>query len=147
MINYWSQQRRKITHSGSDQSSSTGQSNAPVRSWWNPRSILTLRARSGRSGWSGGVIQSMMGLFKLLVSSDLALDTPFWIYNTSRMGKVDIWTKTSEHTNSAILCTSPSSKLLSMILSWSPGIILNSAWNTLNSRRCLLPRSEHWEYD
>lgn len=34
-----------------------------------------------------------------------------------------------------------------MILSWSPGIILNSAWNTLNSRRCLLLRSEQWERD
>ena len=68
------------THSLFDQSKPAGQSKAPVRSWWNPRSALTLRASGGLRGWPRGVIQSKTAPFKLLVSSALAPEEPFWIY-------------------------------------------------------------------
>lgn len=124
----------RASYSGSDQSSSTGQRSEPVRSWWNPRSILIWRERDGRRGWSRGVIQSMIGPFKLLVSSDRALDIPFWICR----GNSDYWDyQCWALTNSEILWTSPSSMSLSMILSWSPGIILKSALNIWISRRSL----------
>lgn len=70
------------SYSGSDQSIPAGQSKAPVRSWWNPRSTLTFLARGGWRVCPAGVIQSRTGPFRLLVSSDLALDTPFWIFKS-----------------------------------------------------------------
>jgi hypothetical protein len=76
-----SQQRRNLavsgTYSGSPQSTPAGQRRAPVALWWNPRFVLTLRERGGFSGTSRGVIQSSTAPFILLVSSDLALETPF----------------------------------------------------------------------
>jgi len=62
------------------QSNPAGQSSAPVRSWWKPRSILTLRARGGISDCPRGVIQSRMGPLRLFVSSALAEETPFCIF-------------------------------------------------------------------
>jgi len=69
-----------IAYWGSDQSIPAGQSRAPVRSWWNPRSILTFRARGGVRDWPDGTIQSRILPFKLFVSSERELDTPFWSY-------------------------------------------------------------------
>ena len=66
------------TYSGFFQSSPAGQSNAPVTSWLKPRPVLEFREMGGTKGSPGGIIQSMIADFKLLVSSDLALDTPFW---------------------------------------------------------------------
>jgi hypothetical protein len=60
-----------------DQSCPAGQSNEPVRSWWKPRSTLTLRERGGLRDWPRGVIQSRIGPLRLFVSSDRALETPF----------------------------------------------------------------------
>ena len=62
------------------QSNPTGQSNAPVRSWWKPRSILILRPSGGLRDWPRGVIQSNTGPLILFVSSDRALETPFWSF-------------------------------------------------------------------
>jgi hypothetical protein len=67
-----------ITYSGSFQSAPAGQRSAPVALWWKPRFVLTLRERGGFSGTSRGVNQSSTAPFILFVSSDLALETPFW---------------------------------------------------------------------
>ena len=71
----------KFTYSTLDQFKLAGHNSAPVRSWWNPRPLLMLHAKGGLRGWPRGVIQSRTALFKLFVSSDQALDAPFWIYN------------------------------------------------------------------
>jgi hypothetical protein len=65
------------TYSGFDQSMSLGQRRAPVASWLNPRPNLTLQAIGGDRDCSFGVIQGMMALLRLFVSSDLAQDAPF----------------------------------------------------------------------
>jgi hypothetical protein len=68
------------TYSALFQSRSAGHSKAPVRSWWNPRSVFTLRTSGGFNCCPWGAIQSRTAPFKLLVSSDLAPEAPFWIY-------------------------------------------------------------------
>ena len=80
------------SYSALDQSIPAGHRRAPVRLWWYPRSILTLRARGGVKTWPEGTIQSRMGPFRLLVSSDLAPETPFWSYD-KRMNGILKWTK------------------------------------------------------
>jgi hypothetical protein len=76
------------TDSGSDQSTPAGQRSAPVTSWLKPLSVLIFRAIGGRSGSPGGESQSMIADFRLLVSSDLAPETPFCNYSqeTSVLG-------------------------------------------------------------
>jgi hypothetical protein len=73
----------RVTHLKSFQSRPAGQSRDPVTGWWNPRFVLTLREIDGCKTPSRGVIQSTTTPFRLFVSSDLALETPFWIYNGS----------------------------------------------------------------
>lgn len=75
-------------HSVSDQFKVVGQRRAPVRSWWNPRSVLTLRAKGGFNGWPRGVIQSKTALFRLLVSSDRALEAPFCSFGYYQYHKI-----------------------------------------------------------
>lgn len=72
--------KSSIPYSGSDQSMSAGHKRAPVLSWLNPRSILTLRAIGGCRYWPRGTIQSRIAPLRAFVSSDLALETPFWSY-------------------------------------------------------------------
>ena len=72
-----------ITHLESFQSRPAGQRRKPVTGWWNPRFVLTLREMDGCKTPSRGVIQSTTTPFRLFVSSDLAPETPFWIYNGS----------------------------------------------------------------
>jgi hypothetical protein len=79
----------KHSHSLFDQSKPVGHNNAPVHSWLNPWSALILRDIKGLSGWPRGMIQSRITLFKLLVSSDLAFEAPFWIYR-KKFGQV-LW--------------------------------------------------------
>ena len=74
------------TNSVSFQSRPAGQRSAPVAGWWKPRFVLTFRERGGSKGVSRPAIHSRITPFKLLVSSDLALDTPFWILK--KWGKV-----------------------------------------------------------
>jgi hypothetical protein len=74
----------RVTHLESFQSRPPGQRREPVIGWWNPRFVLTLRERGGCKTPSRGVIQSTTTPFRLLVSSDLAPETPFWIYNGFR---------------------------------------------------------------
>ena len=69
-----------MANSASFQSRLAGQRSDPVTGWWKPRVVLTFRLRGGTKGESWGVIQSTTTPFKLLVSSDLALDIPFWIF-------------------------------------------------------------------
>jgi hypothetical protein len=57
-----------------------GHRSALVRSWLNPRSILTFRESRGTSTWPLGVIQSRMGPLRLLVSSPQVPEAPFRIY-------------------------------------------------------------------
>jgi len=64
-----------------EQSKPAGHNNAPMRSWWNLQSVLTLQVKGGFKGWPQGVIQSRIAPFKLLVSSDRALAEPFCIYH------------------------------------------------------------------
>ena len=45
---------------------------------------MAFRERGGSNGVSRGVIQSKTTPFKLLVSSDLALEIPFWIFVDER---------------------------------------------------------------
>jgi hypothetical protein len=68
-------------YSRSFQSAPAGQRSAPVALWWKPRFVLTLRERGGFSGTSRGVIHSSTAPFILFVSSDLALEAPFWTWN------------------------------------------------------------------
>lgn len=67
------------THSESPQSIPVGHSKAPVTSWLKPRSSFLFRHNGGLSVPPRGVIQSIIAPLRLLVSSDLALLTPFWI--------------------------------------------------------------------
>ena len=67
-------------YSSSLQSRPAGQRSRPVTGWWKPLFVLTFRDRGGSKGASRGVIQSTTMPFKLLVSSDLAVDTPFWSF-------------------------------------------------------------------
>ena len=60
------------------QSKLAGHKSAPVRSWWNPRSIFMLRAKGRFKNCPCRVIQLRMAPFRLLVSSDLALEAHFW---------------------------------------------------------------------
>jgi len=81
-LNILQQRRNKIkrTHSGSFQSKPAGQRRFPVTEWWKPLFVLTFRVRGGSKGASLGVIHSKTTPFKLFVSSDLAVEMPFWIY-------------------------------------------------------------------
>ena len=82
-LNILKQRRYKIirTHSESFQSKPAGQRRLPVTEWWKPLFSLTFRVRGGSKGASLGVIHSKTTPFKLFVSSDLAVEMPFWIYN------------------------------------------------------------------
>jgi len=71
------------TYSASSQSRSAGQSSAPVTGWLKPRLVLTLRLSGGFKATSRGVIHSRTVPFKDLVSSDLALEIPFWSLNVN----------------------------------------------------------------
>ena len=82
-------EQNSLTYSEFDQSKPAGQSGAPVRSWWNPQSVLTLRARGGFSGCPLGVIQSRTAPFRLFVSSAWVLEAPFWIWDRCT-GKLNI---------------------------------------------------------
>jgi hypothetical protein len=122
----------KSSYSALDQSKPAGHNKAPVRSWWNPRSVLTLRANSGFRTWPRGVIQSRIALFKLFVSSDLALAEPFCIYH--KWGQANREFK-MRLTSSAMCFTS--SVEASIKRSWSPGIIW-SRWLNTRCSRCSL---------
>lgn len=119
----------KETYSSSVQSRPAGHNRAPVLSWWNPRSLLTLRERAGEMLWPGGAIQSMMALLRLFVSSDLAHETPRCIYKLYY--KIVNLNSRNQHTRSPIIRVS--SGELFMIRSSSPGIVVKSAWKTLCS--------------
>ena len=69
--------RNYMTYSKSFQSKPAGQRSAPVAGWWYSWFTLTLQERGRFNVTSQGVIQSRTAPFKLLVSSDLALETPF----------------------------------------------------------------------
>jgi hypothetical protein len=84
------------TYSALFQSRSAGHSKAPVRSWWNPWSVFTLRTSGEFNCCPGGAIQSRTAPFKLLVSSDLAPEAPFWIYTYGSNLKVPLHVKTKE---------------------------------------------------
>ena len=73
----------RVTHLESFQSRPAGQRREPVTGWWNPRFVLTLREMDGCKTPSRRAIQSTTTPFRLLVSSDLAPETPFWIYRRS----------------------------------------------------------------
>ena len=73
----------RVTHLESFQSRPAGQRREPVTGWWNPWFVLTLREMDGCKTPSRGAIQSTTTPFRLLVSSDLAPETPFWIYRRS----------------------------------------------------------------
>lgn len=123
-----------------DQSSPAGHNSAPVRSWWNPRSVLTLRAKGGFRGWPRGVIQSSIADFKLFVSSALAPAEPFWIYQELILLCV-IWIVVNERTSSATCMTSSSEPDIRR--SSSPGIIWSKIVKTRCSRRSL--NSYEWK--
>lgn len=67
-------------YSGLYQSTPAGQRRNPVFSWLYPRSIFMFRAIGGTRGSPRGMSQSIIADFKLLVSSDLALEAPFCNY-------------------------------------------------------------------
>ena len=90
----------RVTHLESFQSRPAGQRREPVTGWWNPRFILTLREMDGCKTPSLGVIQSKTTPFRLFVSSDLAPETPFWIYNKSNkviFTKIDSYRFCNDH--------------------------------------------------
>jgi hypothetical protein len=76
-----------VTYSELDQSRPAGQSNAPVRSWWKPRSTFTLRARGGMRFCPFGVIQSRTLPLRLFVSSPLAPDAPLVSWSSMWVNK------------------------------------------------------------
>jgi hypothetical protein len=76
----------RVTHLESFQLRSARQRREPVTGWWNLQFVLTLREMVGYKTPSQGAIQSMTTSFRLLVPSDLAPETPFWIFN--RLNKV-----------------------------------------------------------
>jgi hypothetical protein len=117
------------------QSESAGHNKAPVRSWWNPRSVLTLCANRGFKDWPGGVIQSSTAPFKLFVSLDLVQDVPFWIWGNGIAHMVIIGSEETR-TSSAIcliFSSEPSSRHSS-----SPGTIWSRSLNILCSLRSLI---------
>ena len=124
-----------------DQSKPAGHNKAPVRSWWNPRSVLTLRANGGLRDWPRGVIQSRIALFKLFVSSDLALAEPFCIYHKWGRSR---WGYKTRLTNSPIC--SISSVEASVKRFWSPGIMWSRWLNTRCSRCSLVSSSKVFIY-
>lgn len=115
------------THSGSFQSTPAGQSSDPIALWWNPWVVLTLWARGGFSATSRGVTQSNTAPFILFMSSDLALETPFWICNR-RNEQVIFSCHRLRHTISAIAIDSLFEH--SMRRSSRCGTISNNFWNT-----------------
>ena len=86
----------KRTHFGSFQSKPAGQRRLPVTEWWKPLFVLTFRVRGGSKGASLGVIHSKTTPFKLFVSSDLAVEMPFWIY---KIHKINISNRLSDILN------------------------------------------------
>lgn len=123
----------KCTHPQSDQSTPVGQRRAPVTLWLKPRSIFTLRVIGGTRGSPRGTSQSIIADFKLFVSSDLALEAPFWIWKYIKQISPIIAAKL---TMVAMPWTS-SSDAAFMSLSSRPGILFNNARKTLCSRRSL----------
>ena len=69
------------THSSSPQSSSAGQRRKPVLSCSKPRFAFMFQDKGGcRGSPLEGTIQSRMAPLRLFVSSDLALEAPFWSF-------------------------------------------------------------------
>lgn len=83
------------TYSELDHSRPAGQSNAPVRSWWKPRSTFTLRARGGTRLCPFGVIQSRTLPLRLFVSSPLAPDAPLVSWSSMWDKQMTLKLKTS----------------------------------------------------
>lgn len=71
--------KENSTDSSLSQLKPAGQSKKPVRGWWNPRLVLTLRASGGSSGSPGSIIQSTTAVFRPFVSSDLDIEAPLCI--------------------------------------------------------------------
>jgi len=84
-------QKARRAHSVSFQSKPAGQRRALVTGWWKPLFVLTFWERCGTKGVSLEIIQSRTTPFKLLVSSDLALDIPFWIFDGWEKGLKLMW--------------------------------------------------------
>ena len=136
-------QRGNSTYSWSAQSNPAGQSRYPVRSCRKPRSDLLLRDRGGISACPVGVIQSMMTLFKLFVSSDLALDIPFCTFQKTT-GGLEILAHHVEQWNELNLRSIeplPLSLLISGSSSWEPSVEANEGLG-FPSRACA--NSSRW---
>ena len=118
--------RNYMMYFKSFQSKPVGQRSAPMAGWWYLRFTLTLQERGGFNATSRGVIQSRTVPFKLLVSSDLTLETPFWILMQYYMRVVQwCW---REHTKSAISMASSLEHSISLLVKCST--IPESFWNT-----------------
>jgi len=84
----------KELNSLSSQFKPVGQRSCPVTGWWKPWFVLTFCKRCGFNAEPLSVIQSNTTPFRLLVSSDHALDTPFWIFEKWENGPESWMTKT-----------------------------------------------------
>ena len=92
-----SRQMRRVykeLNSLSSQFKPVGQRSHPVTEWWKPQFILKFCEMCGFNAEPLSVIQSNTMPFRLLVSSDCALDTPFWIFEEWENGP-ESWTTKS----------------------------------------------------
>ena len=79
-------ERHRHTCSLSSQSKPVWQRSCPVTRWWKPWLVLTFLKRGGFNAEPLSVIQSNTMPFSPLVSSDLALNMPFWIFDEWEAG-------------------------------------------------------------
>ena len=84
----------KELNSLSSQFKPAGQRSRPVTGWWKPQFVLTFHERCGFNAEPLLVIQFNTTSFRLLVSSDRALNTPFWIFEEWGDGPESWTTKT-----------------------------------------------------
>ena len=116
------------------QSRSAGHNRKLICLWWKPQLVLILQVKGGFDGWLRGEIQSSTVPFRLLVSSALVQEAPFWICEDDDYKSI---TDSKGARTSSAIClifsSEPSSKW-----SESPGIIWSSCWKTLYSLHSMI---------